>query len=247
MGFLSNRQPGIEEANTGIGSLRVPQGVGRRMGRKERTFVDQGAGRRMMDQGAGRQKYKDYSSRGMQAMPMQGISSLIPFNIGADRMGGPDRTLPGDILHMLENPSNYQSNFERMELENLQEDNIMNRLMIGEKFDPMIEAEELKRNPPYDGPSIMDLLMDMENTEMSGSTTNNMAGELIRNGIDTQGLNSDQIIQLYNQNFGNPDADVDQFGIAGVDEDNAAVRQMIKKGFTMEQIMKEMAARPVSS
>ena len=224
----SNRQPGIEEANTGIESLRVPQGVGRRMG-----------------QDPGRQKYKDYSSRGMQAMPMQGISSLIPFNIGADRMGGPDRTLPGDILHMLENPSNYQSNFERMELENLQEDNIMNRLMIGEKFDPMIEAEELKRNPPYDGPSIMDLLMDMENTEMSGSTTNNMAGELIRNGIDTQGLNSDQIIQLYNQNFGNPDADVDQFGIAGVNEDNAAVQSLFRQGYSMEQIMNIMASRNV--
>ena len=51
-----------------------------------------------------------------------------------------------------------------------------------------------------------------------------------------------KIMQLYNQ-IRNPDADVDQFGIAGVDEDNAAVRQMIKKGFTMEEIMKEMEAR----
>ena len=80
-------------------------------------------------------------------------------NIGYDRMGGPDRTLPGSIMHMLENPNNYRSMDERIGLENLQEDNIWNRLMIGEKFDPMIEAEELKRNPPYDGPDIMDLLM----------------------------------------------------------------------------------------
>jgi hypothetical protein len=91
----------------------------------------------------------------------------------------------------------------------------------------------------------MDLLMDMENTEMSGSTTNNMAGELIRNGIDTQGLNSDQIIQLYNQNFGNPDADVDQFGIAGVNEDNAAVQSLFRQGYSMEQIMNIMASRNV--
>ena len=91
--------------------------------------------------------------------------------------------------------------------------------------------EDLRKNAQY---------------RMAGDTTSNMAGELMRNGIDTQGLNSDEIMQLYNQ-IQNPDADVDQFGIAGVDEDNAAVRQMIKKGFTMEQIMKEMAARPVSS
>jgi hypothetical protein len=82
---------------------------------------------------------------------------------------------------------------------------------------------------------------------MAGDTTGGMAGELIRNGIDTRGLNSDEIIQLYNQNFGNPDADVDQFGIAGVDEDNAAVRQMIKKGYTMEEIINMMAARPVNT
>tara|TARA_R110002033_G_scaffold171017_1_gene215304 strand:- start:1017 stop:2243 length:1227 start_codon:yes stop_codon:yes gene_type:complete len=91
--------------------------------------------------------------------------------------------------------------------------------------------EDLRKNAQY---------------RMAGDTTSNMAGELMRNGIDTQGLNSDEIMQLYNQ-IQNPDADVDQFGIAGVDEDNAAVRQMIKKRFTMEQIMKIMAARPVSS
>ena len=84
--------------------------------------------------------------------------------------------------------------------------------------------------------------MDMYDGRMAGDTTSNMAGELIRNGIDIRGLNSDEIMQLYNQ-IQNPDADVDQFGIAGVDEDNAAVRQMIKKGFTMEEIMKEMEAR----
>ena len=49
-------------------------------------------------------------------------------NIGYDRMGGPDRTLPGGIMHMLENPNNYRSMDERIGLENLQEDNIWNRL-----------------------------------------------------------------------------------------------------------------------
>lgn len=102
-----------------------------------------------------------------------------------------------------------------------------------------------------------DPIMDMVDTDISpekygifgkklaGGTTNNMAGELIRNGIDTQGLNSDEIIQLYNQNFGNPDADVDQFGIAGVNEDNAAVQSLSRQGYSMEQIMNIMASRNV--
>jgi hypothetical protein len=81
--------------------------------------------------------------------------------------------------------------------------------------------------------------------DMAGDTTGGMAGELIRNGIDTRGLNSDEIIQLYNQNFGNPDADVDQFGIADVDDDNAAVQSLFGQGFSMEEIIKIMAERPV--
>jgi len=53
--------------------------------------------------------------------------------------------------------------------------------------------------------------------------------------------NEDEADMLYN------DLEMRFPTLAGVDEDNAAVRQMIKKGFTMEEIMKTMAARPVSA
>ena len=82
---------------------------------------------------------------------------------------------------------------------------------------------------------------------MAGDTTNNMAGELMRNGIDTRGLNSDEIMQLYNLNFGNPDADVDQFGVADLDDDNAAVQSLAAQGYSLAEIDAIMTARPMSA
>jgi hypothetical protein len=45
-----------------------------------------------------------------------------------------------------------------------------------------------------------------------GDTINNMAGALIRQGVDIQGMNQDQIIMLYEQMMGST-GDRDQFGI----------------------------------
>ena len=170
----SNRQPGVEIANN-----RMPQ-YANPIDKGPRPFPIPGQGRpapmpRPMPMPMPGPMEPFRPPPGMNPMgPMmsgerQGIDSLTPSNIGFDRMGGPDRTLPGDIFHMLSNPSNYQNDFERMELENLQEDNIMNRLLIGEKFDPMIEAEKLKRNPPYGGPSIMELLDGQEQAALDPS------------------------------------------------------------------------------
>jgi len=66
----------------------------------------------------------------------EGIGSLTPSNIGFDRMGGPDKALPGDTLHMLENPENYRGMEDLMKLENqMDTDNFLtNRLAIGEKW-----------------------------------------------------------------------------------------------------------------
>ena len=71
-----------------------------------------------------------------QEMQSEGIGSLIPSNIGFDRMGGPDRALPGDILHMLENPENYRGIKDLRELEEqMDPDNFLtNRLAVGEKW-----------------------------------------------------------------------------------------------------------------
>ncbi len=105
-------------------------------------------------------RFENYLNRGMG----RGIDSLGP-NIGRDR----HPTTVDPIMAMLNNPQVMLDFNYATDLENLQEDNIMNRLMIGEKFDPMIEAEELKRNPPYDGPSIMDILGGQEQAALDPS------------------------------------------------------------------------------
>ena len=46
-----------------------------------------------------------------------------------------------------------------------------------------------------------------------GDSINVMAGALMRQGVDVQGMNPDQIIQLYEQIMGSP-GDTDQFGIS---------------------------------
>ena len=46
-----------------------------------------------------------------------------------------------------------------------------------------------------------------------GDTINNMAGALMRQGVDVQGMNQDQIIMLYEQMMGSTGQDRDQFGV----------------------------------
>ena len=52
----------------------------------------------------------------------------------------------------------------------------------------------------------------VEQDMAKGDTINNMAGALIRQGVDVQGMNQDQIIMLYEQMMGST-GDRDQFGI----------------------------------
>jgi len=52
----------------------------------------------------------------------------------------------------------------------------------------------------------------VEQDMAKGDTINNMAGALIRQGVDIQGMNQDQIIMLYEQMMGST-GDRDQFGI----------------------------------
>ena len=166
----SNRQPGVEIANN-----RMPQ-YANPIDRGPRPFPIPGQGRpapmpRPMPMPMPGPMEPFRPPPGMNPMrPMmsgerQGISSLMPSNIGVDR--GPTTMDP--IMAMLNNPQVMRDFNYATDLENLQEDNIMNRLMIGEKFDPMIEAEELKRNPPYDGPSIMDILGGQEQAALDPS------------------------------------------------------------------------------
>ena len=53
----------------------------------------------------------------------------------------------------------------------------------------------------------------VEKEMAQGDTISNMAGTLMREGVDVQGMNQDQIIMLYEQMMGSP-GDRDQFGIS---------------------------------
>jgi len=167
----SNRQPGVEIANN-----RMPSRPRPRFSPEDMPFPNPGQGRPApmprpmpMPMPGPMEPFRPPPGmnpmRPMMSRERQGISSLMPSNIGVDR--GPTTMDP--IMAMLNNPQVMRDFNYATDLENLQEDNIMNRLMIGEKFDPMIEAEELKRNPPYDGPSIMDILGGQEQAAVDPS------------------------------------------------------------------------------
>ena len=204
----------LESANSGIRSIQLPDSSQNRL-----PSFNEGRGGR-----------GNYQGDSMFTAPI-GVVNEIPMN-----------KYPGSSLfYDVDKPYRQEAGLREQPPQGITSinQNISNDLMDNIIF----QLKNFNKNPmdmydeddPYKN-------MDMYDGRMAGDTTSNMAGELIRNGIDIRGLNSDEIMQLYNQ-IQNPDADVDQFGIAGVDEDNAAVRQMIKKGFTMEEIMIEMEAR----
>ncbi len=53
----------------------------------------------------------------------------------------------------------------------------------------------------------------VEQQTAKGDSINQMAGQLLRQGIDIQGMGMDEIITIYEQVFGSP-GDVDQFGVS---------------------------------
>jgi hypothetical protein len=53
----------------------------------------------------------------------------------------------------------------------------------------------------------------VEQQTAKGDSINQMAGELLRQGINIQGMGMDEIIQIYEQTFGSP-GDVDEFGVS---------------------------------
>ena len=56
----------------------------------------------------------------------------------------------------------------------------------------------------------------VEQQTAQGDSINKMAGELMRQGINIQGMGMDEIIQIYEQTFGSP-GDVDEFGVSKID------------------------------
>ena len=56
----------------------------------------------------------------------------------------------------------------------------------------------------------------VEQQTAQGDSVNKMAGELMRQGINIQGMGMDEIIQIYEQTFGSP-GDVDEFGVSKID------------------------------
>ena len=154
----SNRQPGIEQSNNMMPQYSNP------IGRGSRPMPPQDMPMPQYERPIGRPGMGNYQNMGRQstdpreryiANTQGGHPNMSQFGYPMqDR--GPITMDP--IMTMLDDPQAMLDFNYATDLENFQEDNIMNQLMIGEKFDPMLEAEELKRNPPYDGSSIMELL-----------------------------------------------------------------------------------------
>jgi len=106
----------------------------------------------------------------------------------------------------------------------------------------------------------------VEQQTAKGDSINQMAGELLRQGINIRGMGMDEIIQIYEQTFGSP-RDVDEFGVSKVDpsdwrtilrileaggdpgtetakvdpSDWRTILQMINSGMSEEQIQEQMA------
>ena len=140
----SNRQPGIEQSNNMMPDYqRIGDLPGARFNPRDMMPITGNMGMQINP----REEYIANTQGGHPNMSQFGY----PMQ---DR--GPITMDP--IMTMLDDPQAMLDFNYATDLENFQEDNIMNQLMIGEKFDSMLEAEELKRNPPYDGSSIMELL-----------------------------------------------------------------------------------------
>ena len=82
----------------------------------------------------------------------------------------------------------------------------------------------------------------VEQQTARGDTINQMAGELLRQGINIQGMGMDEIIQIYEQTFGSP-GDVDEFGVSQVDpSDWRSILKMIEAGMSQDEIEAQIAA-----
>jgi hypothetical protein len=82
----------------------------------------------------------------------------------------------------------------------------------------------------------------VEQQTAKGDTINQMAGELLRQGVNIQGMGMDEIIQIYEQTFGSP-GDVDEFGVSQVDpSDWRSILKMIEAGMSQDEIEAQIAA-----
>ena len=122
-------------------------------------------------------------------------------------------------------------------------------------------------SPDKDMPDFMKVAAEgVERETAQGDTINIMAGELMRQGIDTRGMGMDDVIRIYEQTFGSP-GDVDEFGVSAVDpsdwrtilrileaggdpgtetakvdpSDWRSILKMLQSGMSEEQIQEQMA------
>ena len=81
----------------------------------------------------------------------------------------------------------------------------------------------------------------VEQQTAKGDTINQMAGELLRQGLDIRGMEMDEIIKIYEQTFGSP-GDVDEFGVSEVDQsDWRTILKMLEAGMSWEEIEAQTA------
>jgi hypothetical protein len=84
----------------------------------------------------------------------------------------------------------------------------------------------------------------VEQQTAKGDSINQMAGELLRQGINIQGMGMDEIIQIYEQTFGSP-GDVDEFGVSqaleNIRNDAKKIEAFAPEGEQLAYINKEEA------
>ena len=97
--------------------------------------------------------------------------------------------------------------------------------------------------PDKEMPNFMKVAAEgVEQQTAKGDTINQMAGALLRQGVNIQGMGMDEIIQIYEQTFGSP-GDVDEFGVSKVaPSDWRTILKMIQSGMSEEEIEAQMAA-----
>jgi hypothetical protein len=96
--------------------------------------------------------------------------------------------------------------------------------------------------PDKEMPNFMKVAAEgVEQQTAKGDTINQMAGELMRQGVDTRGMGMDEIIQIYEQTFGSP-GDVDEFGVSQIDpSDWRTIMKMLDAGMSWEEIEAQYA------
>ena len=94
-------------------------------------------------------------------------------------------------------------------------------------------------SPDKDMPDFMKVAAEgVEKETAQGDTINIMAGELMRQGVDTRGMGMDDVIRIYEQTFG---SEKDAGEMAEVKPwDWRTILKMIQSGMTMEDIEEQM-------